>query len=367
MIYQFIKRLDTESRLGKRIISHIIPEQYRKQFSALYKQRARVKMIRSICADRSREVKDLFHTCLQHIAPVSQPLILISPLPYCGGLFLNQLLDGHPQLHSHPGRWLRQNQWPLIDTRDNPRRWFEMLVENERFDFADNGCGYRSQEAPGAFFLFAHSLQEALFHEYLDSLDKITPRDVFDAYHTSYFGAWLNNQNGSGSKKWITAYTPGISTSETSILHFFEVYPRGRLISIVRDPGSWYAAATRHAADEYADFTRAMECWEAHALMMLNNRKRFRGRVCLLAFEDLMADTAAVMHSLAKLMELEFSAVMLGPTLNTFALKAHSMPQPSDARRSLQKGRLTADRERILERLRTEIYPLVLAETLRMD
>jgi hypothetical protein len=53
-----------------------------------------------------------------------------------------------------------------------------------------------------------------------------------DAYMTSYFGAWLNNQNYSGEKKFITAFTARLAMGQDNMEAFFDIYPDGCLISV---------------------------------------------------------------------------------------------------------------------------------------
>jgi hypothetical protein len=46
---------------------------------------------------------------------------------------------------------------------------------------------------------------------------------------TSYFGAWLNNQNYSGEKKFITAFTARLAMGQDNMEAFFDIYPDGCL------------------------------------------------------------------------------------------------------------------------------------------
>jgi hypothetical protein len=371
MLYQRIKRMDTKNRLGKRVVSYIIPEEYRKKFSARYKEISRVRMIRNVCRDRKGEVKDLFHTCLEHISPVTEPLALISQVTCSGGMFINQLFDGHPETHSYPHELLidypQENHWPKIDLKDDPRRWFEMLLEKDVLEYARNGYWRRAGEEQSFPFIFLPSLQRDIFFSYLESLQKINLRHVFDGYLTSYFGAWLNNQNATGSKKVVTAYGRELSMSEDNMRLFFEVYPDGRLISVIRDPHSWWLCAQRHEPEKHRDFEQALGRWEADAQAMLRNRQRYGDRVCIINFEDLVGNTKAVMHHLANFLEIKFIDTLLVPSFNTFTSKAHPTMQDQGHPDTPAQGdrQLTGRQQDIIDRMSSQTYPKVMKEAVR--
>jgi hypothetical protein len=173
-------------------------------------------------------------------------------------------------------------------------------------------------------FLFLPTVQRELFFNYLDSVDSIKPRDILDAYMTSYFGAWLNNQNSFGPKKYITAFTARLSMQPENMEAFFDVYPDGRLISVIRDPKNWYPSAARHRPHVYTDIKTALELWQKSARAMLWNKERFGDRVCILTFEDLVGKTESVMRYLSKFLEIKFDDILLIPTFNKFPIKANT-------------------------------------------
>jgi hypothetical protein len=375
MLYQRIKRMDTETKLGKRIISHFIPEEYRKKFSAHHKERSRTRMIRNVCRDRNAQLKDLFHTCLEHISPVTEPLALISQIQYAGGMLLNHLFDGHPEVHSHPHELLigypEKDQWPKIDVKDDPQRWFEILFENTMFEYAQNGYCRRAEEKQTFPFIFLPSLQREIFLKYIDSIQSVNLRDVFDSYMTSYFGAWLSNQNDNGRKKFVTAYAPGLSTSRENMEVVFEIYPDGRLISVVRDPKSWFVCAQRHEPEKYGDLKRALSQWEEDAQAMLRNRDRYGDRVCIVRFEDLVGKTNAVMHYLADFLGIEVNEILLVPTFNKFPIKAHTSFKVEDhgiVNGPLSRYSTLTDRQLdIMEKMTGETLTRVLNKVVRFE
>jgi hypothetical protein len=153
-----------------------------------------------------------------------------------------------------------------------------------------------------------------------------TLRDIFDAYMTSYFSAWINNQNRSGEKKFITAFTPRLTMMEDNMESFFSVYPDGRLISIVRDPRNWFPSACRHKIKKkkYQDITGALMQWKKSTRAMLRDKERYGDRVCIIRFEDLINATESVMRYLADFLGIEFDRVLLVPTFNKSPIKANT-------------------------------------------
>jgi hypothetical protein len=370
--YQLIKKLDTKTRLGKRIISYLIAEEYRKKLSAYLRDRSRTKLIRKVCNERGAHLKDLLHTCLKHISPVTEPLALISQIQLSGGSLLRQFFDGHPEIHAHPHELMmgykKKYVWPRIDLNDRPERWFGILFEKMIIEHTTKGYkkGGRDQEAFP--FILVPSLQKGLFLKYLDSIQSITLRDVFDAYMTSYFGAWINNQNYNGQKKFITVFTPRLSTLKANMEFFFEIYPDGRLISLVRDPKNWFPSALRHVPDKYGDLEGALSQWNESALAQLWNKERYGDRVCIIKFEDLVRKTKAVMWYLAEFLGIEFDDILLVPTFNKFPIKAHTSFKVENygiINSTLSRYKtLTGSELDTIDEMTGEIYPRVLKEVI---
>ena len=213
---------------------------------------------------------------------------------------------------------------PKLDLNDNPRQWFETLFEPSVLDHFKTGYKKQKNLDETFLFLFLPSLQSELFLNYLKSIDAVSMRDVFDAYMTSYFGAWLNNQNSSGQKKYITAFTARLSMEKENMEAFFEIYPDGRLISVIRDPKNWYPSAARHRPSVYEDIREALSLWGKSARAMLWNKERYGDRVCILTFEDLIGKTEFVMRYLAEFLAIKFDDGLLMPTFNKFPIKANT-------------------------------------------
>jgi len=273
-------------------------------------------------------LEPLYQGCLEHIHPVTCPLVLISQVQRSGGTLLSQLFDGHPELHAHPHElkigYPTKYTWPKIDLSDNPNRWLETLFESSVLSHFKKGYKKEKKRDDAFLFLFLPSVQRAIFLDYLGSIDSLRLRDVFDGYMTSYFGAWLNNQNSYGHKRFITAFTARLSMSKDNMESFFEIYPDGRLISIVRDPKNWYPSAIRHKPRVCRDIQEGVDLWKKSAQAMLRNKDRYGDRVCILTFEDLISKTESVMRYLAEFLEIRFEDILLEPTFNRYPIRANT-------------------------------------------
>jgi hypothetical protein len=273
-------------------------------------------------------LQTLYQACLEQIRPVTSPLALISQIQRSGGTLLSQLFDGHPELHAHPHElkigYPTKYTWPKIDLNDNPNRWLETLFEYSILSHFKKGYKKEKKRDDAFFFLFLPSVQREIFLDYVGSIDSLALRDVFDGYMTSYFGAWLNNQNSYGQKRFITAFTARLAMNKDNMESFFEIYPDGRLISIIRDPKNWYPSAVRHKPRICRGIRDGVDLWKKSAQAMLRNKDRYGDRVCILTFEDLITKTKSVMNYLAEFLGVRFDDVLMIPTFNKYPIRANT-------------------------------------------
>ena len=110
---------------------------------------------------------------------------------------------------------------------------------------------------------------------------------------------------------------------------FFEVYPDGRLISIIRAPKNWFPSAIRHNPKLYGEINQALDQWFDSAKSMAENKKQYGDRVCLIRFEDLMSRPDAVMRYLSFFLEITFEENLLKPTFNSMPIQPSEGRQPS--------------------------------------
>lgn len=361
------KETDKKIKLSERIADYVI--------GGYLKNKYRIWMLTKEFKESKLDLKHLCRVCLEHISPVTSPLALISQIQRSGGSLLSQLFDGHPEIHAHPHEMMigytKKYVWPRIDLSEPPERWFGVLFEDMVIEHAAAGYKKGRKDNETFPFIFLPSLQKKIFLNYLDSAQSITLRDVFDAYMTSYFSAWLNNQNYLGQKKFITAFTPRLAMLKENMEFFFEVYPDGRLISLIRDPKNWFPSALRHVPKKYGDVSRAMSQWRESSQAMLRNRERYGDRVCLVKFEDLVSKTEPVMRHLAEFLNIVFDDILLVPTFNTLPIKAHTsftVENHGILNSTLSRYKTLTDEELdAIERMTGETYELVLNEVARFE
>jgi hypothetical protein len=355
--------------LGSAPTEKIISENGKVTLKKIKKYRRRLKELNKEFIQSPTHWKSLHLSCVDHIRPVTSPLVLISQIQRSGGSLLSQLFDGHPELDAHPHElkigYPNKYTWPQLDLDNHPKRWFETLFEPSVIDHFKAGYKKQRNMDETFLFLFLPSVQRELFLNSLNSIDDISLRDVFNAYMTSYFGAWLNNQNISGQKKSITAFTARLSMAKENMDAFFNIYPDGRLISVIRDPRNWYPSAANHKPLVYGDIRKALSLWESNARAMLRNKEKYEDRVCILTFEDLVGKTEAVMCYLADLLKISFDDGLLIPTFNKFPIKANTSfkaQQHGIINSTLNRYKtLTQEELGIIDHMTKELYREVLS------
>ena len=279
------------------------------------------------------------------LVAVRQPLVLISQVQRSGGTLLSQLFDHHPQLHAHPHELHtghpNKEAWPALDL-SRPSEWFHTLYERPaKRSFNE---GYRKlvslkameeeSAAAEAFpFVFPPSAQKMLFDLCVAQWNPSSMRDVFDCYMTSYFNAWLDNRNlYEGDKRWVTAFAARLSHHRESVEGFFGTYPDGRLVSIVRDPRSWYLSArgyrdidpSERRERDYGTIEAATALWKQSAEAMLAAHERYGERFRAVVFEDLLTEPEATMRSLAAYLGIDYDPILTRPTFNGLPIRADS-------------------------------------------
>jgi hypothetical protein len=283
--------------------------------------------------DELGEYRELCRSRLEHLVPVREPLVLCSQIQRSGGTLLSRLFDGHPECHAHPyelklGR--KQPEWPQIDLADSSKRWFKRLYEEKVGRHLVGGYtkpGLKTADVEVFPFIFLSRLQKLVFDRCAAEWPIERVRDVFDCYFTSYFNAWLDNQNlYSGSKRVVTAFTPRTNLDPDSVERFFEAYPDGTLVTLVRDPCAWYGSAVRHRR-QYEDIERALELWRQSAAAGLAAHGRYGERVVVLTYEQLVLEPEVTMQLLAGRLGISWSPTLLEPTFNGRPVR----PNSSDA------------------------------------
>lgn len=374
MIYQQWIDRAAKRVFGNSVVDSFVAEKGRLSLWGVHKISSRSRKLNKEFNAEKLYTEYLSDDGIKNCSAVTLPVALISQIQRSGGSLLSQLFDGHPQVHAHPYElktgYPKKTIWPKIDLNDQPEQWFEVLFEDNVIKDAKEGYKKGTKYDRSFPFTFLPRLQKTIFLQQIKSCQTVKMRDVYDAYMTSYFSAWVNNLNKNGEKKYITAFTPRLTMSAESTASFFDVYPDGRLISIVRDPKNWFPSALRHETKKkkYADIVPALEQWEDSARAMLRNRKKYGDRTCIIRFEDLINDTEPVMRYLAGFLGLSFDNILLTPTFNKSPIKANTSFQLEShgimASTLSRHATLKEEELQVIYNMTSESYQAVLREAI---
>jgi hypothetical protein len=139
--------------------------------------------------------------------------------------------------------------------------------------------------------------------------------------------AWLDNQNfyTRKAKSWVVVFTPRMIASHHKMANFRRVYPDGRVISVVRDPLSWFTSARRWSHnDEWSRPEEAMTAWCRSVEAALARREAQPDATAVILFKDLVGKTRPTMSMLCKQLGIRYSKEMATPTVNKLPVRANS-------------------------------------------
>ncbi len=273
------------------------------------------------------------------VVPVRQPMVLISQVQRSGGHLLVRLLDGHPNCFSHPHelQWGRPRKcdWPSFGTPDlTPDSALALLSERWHANAVAEGGMRAGGAAAGALYpyMFDTALRDALVKALVASWTVASRRDVLDAYLTASFNAWLDYRGlYAAPKKYVIAFIPGVTTVPDSLERFFTDYPDGRLVTLVRHPGSWLASALSSpslAREHGGDTDAALRLWTRSTEASLRAADTFGDRVTVRFFDDLVHRTQETMTDLCARLGLDVHPCLTTPTFNGMPILSNSLHAP---------------------------------------
>ena len=302
----------------------------------------------------------------RNLVLVNQPLVLITQAPRSGGTLLMRLFDGHRQCHTIPHelgvRWAEA----LPDAPD--AIWSAIADRKLRALFEDGfiqGNARLSGTRGSLPFLLPPPLHRRLFDVALREMDD-SDRGAYNAYFTAYFNAWLDCQNlYGGDKRWITAFAPWLIARPLKLRRILDIYPDGRIISIIRDPASWYASASRWSKD-LATPEKAIPVWRGSVEAALERADELGERMMLLRFDELVGDTKTTLGELCRWLGLRYFPELGRPTFNGHRVKANSSFRVSKTNvladpLARATGALDAKQRSAVEALAGDAYELALA------
>jgi hypothetical protein len=269
----------------------------------------------------------LLDSRLRGLVPVDQPLLLISQAQRSGGTLLLRLLDGHPQCHVAPFQLRGIDEAAKrapIQAEEAWKAFYDPKLA-ERFHRGHRQHKHDVLRHEEVFpFELEPSLQRAIYHACTGRIGDPAARAFANCYFTSYFNAWLDYGNlGTGNKRWVVGFEPGVARSLRRRRAVRSLYPDGKMVSIVRDPWSWFASARRWEG-RWTDRERALNHWCEVGKGTLKVRKTYKTDLCILRFEDLLANTEETLRRLAAWLGIEFRPGLLQPTFNGSPIRANT-------------------------------------------
>jgi len=293
-------------------------------------RRQRAQMVQRAFAGRTANADDFEAFVLGHPARLRAPLVLISQVQRSGGTLLSQLLDGHPAIAAHPQElkigYPTERDWPAVDPALGAEQNFRMVYEINNIMLMKRGYTKGDHNPDRRRFFLVPRVQYRLFKHLYESAPPASRREILDHFFTAYFNAWLNYQGDLEEKRWISAFWPRLAHHETAVSGFFDSYPDGRLVQVIRDPKTWYPSAKRNKKSGLADKApeEILSAWCASANSILRNRAAHGQKVIVLRFEDLVGDTERTMRKLAGDLGIAYDPVLCEPTFNGKSMRANS-------------------------------------------
>ena len=336
-----------------------------------------VRSVSRAVAGKKANLRTIEEFLVGHAARLRAPLVLISEVQRSGGTLLSQLLDGHPDIAAHPHEIKighpTDEDWPPIDPALSADQNFSILFDSKITELVR--AGYSKGELdqnPGRHpFFYVPRLQYAIFRYLFASEPPVNTRDILDHFLTGYFNAWLNYQGDLKAKRWITAFAPCLANHETNVAAFFDSYPDGRIVQVLRDPATWYASAKQHRKSAWSrkNIGGFLDMWCLSAKAMLRNKSCYPDKVVIVRFEDLVGDTSSTMRAVARELDIAFHPILLKPTFNGWPVRANSsfaVEASGVLNETLQRQKtLTADERTLIERRCRAMYDHTSAASLR--
>lgn len=280
---------------------------------------------------------------------MDQPFVLITQTQRSGGTLLSQLFDGHPEIAVHPHQtnigYPENNQWEHIAYSENKFLKFFKLAEYSSYKLAREGFsksiyGHRKNK-----FLFSLKIQKEIFFKFYK---KGSGRELLNAYFTSYFNAWLNCRFIYEDAKYICGFQTNIITEADGENCFWNYYPDGYIISIVRSPRNWCASVRKFNKKLSENTIQAeMLVWKKNVEGIIKEKAARPDRVIVINFDDLIVNTENVVRLLSERLDISYSPTMLTPTFNLEHVDSNSSHKV--VRGKVDKNVLKRDDELSLE------------------
>ncbi len=244
------------------------------------------------------------------------PLIYISQPPRCGGTITRNLLDGHPMFHVYPYElsW-EKNGYHWEDNLRVTDRTFHLLKDKWISHAINHGF---DKQIP---FEFNRQDQRKIF---LSSTAE-SSREVLGAYLTSFFNAWKNYQYFDKDKKYCVAFCPWTKIDRSSVEGFFNIYPDGVRLHIIRNPFAWWASEKSYDKRVQKNVDDYLQSHWIHSTKEgIHLSQKLKGKYYLLNYDQLVVDPQGSMKSLCEAFKIPFSEELVTPSLNSWKRSSNS-------------------------------------------
>ena len=250
-------------------------------------------------------------------------LILIGQVQRSGGTLLNQLFDDHFEIFSYPSELILRkpkSQWyngnlnfsPLVD------RVLRESIKAKNFSKRSNKNEKINNKNR---FNFNPYLQKYIYNE----LKNNNLRNNFNAYFTSFFNSFENYSSTYNNKKYVVSHLPKFIFFEKNINLFFQIYPKGYIISIIRDPLTWIRSAKNVGKKSFnIELNELLKIWEKNFDNSFKFKTLFKNRIILINFNHLINKTEDTIKLICRKINIKYDDVLLTPTFNGKSLYSNS-------------------------------------------
>ncbi len=246
------------------------------------------------------------------IKKIEIPLILVSQIQRSGGTLMTQLFDNHKQIISYPHELRVFNPAWNFSSKSNFYTYkMEPFASMARSNKYIKNASIKNQETH--HLKFNLYFQKFIIDKLLSSGDG-SLRNKFNSYFTSFFNSFENLNSNINNQKYLIAFIPRSNLYEKNFEIFFETYPDGFIISIVRDPLSWLSSATKHSL-EYKNSNHALNIWYETYYLSLKMKKKNES-IILLNFEEIIKNPKDTLKKLCHRLDIEYNENLNIPTFN---------------------------------------------------
>ena len=158
------------------------------------------------------------------------------------------------------------------------------------------------------------NLHYKYFQESIKKGSNYNYRNLLDVYVKSFFKSFTS-QNIRKEIRFFNTYWPNFSLYKKNLKNYFEIYPDGYLIYIVRNPLQWASSCKKRKPKEFSiKYMRLF--YERSVLNIIDQIKNKKQNIIIIDFDDLIINTKKTMKALLRKLNLkdEYQSI-IRPTL----------------------------------------------------